>query len=128
MKNIATARIRPIRGILLAWLLIMHCTPVSAARTAVGVVSSVITRSSDGLVFFYVNGTTTGDTPTCTFNPTAGINTTYWIIPSEGTTVGKNLIAALMMAKTTGRAVRVTGTGNCTRWYDGEDVLMIEVM
>jgi hypothetical protein len=62
-------------------------------------------------------GTATGR-PSCATVP-------YWIIKDENSNAGKKLFALLLLAKATGQTITVTGSGTCTRWFDGEDVDVI---
>ncbi len=89
------------------------------AGEVTGTISSVIVRQSDGLTYFYMNGTPTGK-PACAGRP-------YWMIKDENSEVGKKLYALLLTAKTTDATVRVVGLNTCTRWSDGEDVDWIQL-
>jgi len=80
-----------------------------------GVVSSVIARASDGLIFVYVNATPTG-------RPSCAAGTAYWMIHDENSEAGKKQYALLLTAKATGATVTIVGMNACTRWGDGEDI------
>lgn len=84
-----------------------------------GQITSLIIRSSDGLVYFYLSGELSGH-PACA---TGG----YWMVKDENSTAGKRQIAALLAARLSGQIITVSGTGACTRWYDGEDVNGIQI-
>lgn len=84
------------------------------AGTQSGKVTKVFIRASDGLVYFFVEGTGTGK-PACA---SAG----YWIIKDENSSAGKRQLAALLTARASGEAVTISGMNTCTRWHDGEDV------
>lgn len=49
----------------------------------------------------------------------------YWMIRDAKSEIGKQQIALLMTTKALGRSVTIEGTGTCTRWLDGEDILNI---
>ncbi len=87
----------------------------AAAGSQAGQLTVLRTRSSDNLVFFYLNGTATG-------RPACAAGTTYWMIKDENSATGKRQFAMLMSAMLAGKTVSVSGTGACTRWGDGEDV------
>ncbi|MEX2963363.1 hypothetical protein [Microbulbifer sp. TYP-18] len=84
------------------------------AGTQTGQISGVTVRASDGLHYFTMHGTTT-DKPACATN-------TYWIIKDENSTAGKSQLSVVLTAYASGKTVAVTGSGECTRWGDGEDV------
>lgn len=79
-----------------------------------GQVTRLTTRASDGLVYFFLDGTY-ASRPACA---TQG----YWMIKDENSAAGKRQIAALLAARATGAQVTVYGFNACTRWSDGEDV------
>lgn len=92
----------------------------AAAGTASGNILMLIARTSDGLTYFTLSGATTG-APACA---TGG----YWMIPNENSDVGKRVYAAALAAKISGAQIQVVGTGTCTRWGDGEDVLELRII
>lgn len=91
-----------------------------AAGTVTGTVASVLVRQSDGLTYFYVNGTASGQ-PGCA-------TSTYWMISGETSDAGHKLYAMLLEAKISGALIIVTGAGTCIRWPDGEDVLVVQLL
>lgn len=86
----------------------------AAAGEQTGHITSLITRSSDNLIYFYLSGTASGRPACATYR--------YWMIKDEASDTGKRQFAMLMAAYLSGRQVAVTGAGTCTRWGDGEDV------
>jgi hypothetical protein len=97
---------------------LLFITPAHAEGYQVGIVTEVITRASDGLVYFFMSGPITGTRPPCA---TIG----YWMIKDENSAAGKRQLATLLIARTTGQPIKVSGAGVCTRWGDGEDVNII---
>ncbi len=70
-----------------------------------------------------INGTNAGR-PACAKMP-------YWMLgnnSNSNTPVVKQQLALLMQAAATGKAVNVSGTGNCGFWIDGEDVNDIQLV
>ena len=96
--------------VLLASLVVHVCF----AGQQTGVVASLVKRNSDGLLYFYISGSAPGK-PACATQ-------SYWIIKDENSNSGKQILALLMMARSTGQAITVQGSNTCTRWGDGEDV------
>ena len=92
--------------------------PVLAGGTQSGQITQIAVRASDGLIVVYMSGTATG-------RPSCGASQPYWIVKDENSTTGKQQLAALMAARTTGQNVTITGLGTCTRWSDGEDINMV---
>lgn len=84
-----------------------------------GQITRVVTRASDGLVYFYVSGSPI-DRPACATHP-------YWVIKDENSAAGKRQLAVLLAAQTTGRQIAIHGFNACARWSDGEDVNTIEL-
>lgn len=84
------------------------------AGTQSGKVTKVFVRASDGLIYFFVEGTGAGK-PACA---SAG----YWIIKDENSAAGKRQLAVLLTARASGEAVTISGMNTCARWHDGEDV------
>jgi hypothetical protein len=93
--------------------------PAWAFGSARGTVFRLHVRASDGLVYVYLNGDRT-NRPACAVQ-------SYWIIRDETSAVGKQQLALLMLAQTTGRSVIIQGSGLCTRHADGEDIKEIAV-
>ena len=88
--------------------------PAWAFGSAQGTVFRLHVRASDGLVYVYLNGNRI-NRPPCAVQ-------SYWIIRDETSAVGKQQLALLMLAQTTGRSVIIQGSGLCTRFTDGEDI------
>jgi hypothetical protein len=88
--------------------------PASAVGSQTGVVTTILNRNSDGLLYFYMSGSVTGR-PACA-------TISYWIIKDENSNSGKKLFALLLLARQSGQEITVKGAGTCTRWGDGEDV------
>ena len=91
--------------------------PAAHASEQAGRVTSVSVRASDGLILFYLDGTRTAKPACATLN--------YWMIKAENSEAGKRQFAALITARETGRQIKITGAGACTRWADGEDVVTL---
>lgn len=79
-----------------------------------GLITQVITRASDGLVYFFMSGSPS-DRPSCA-------RISYWMIKDENSAAGKRQLAVLLAAHATSKEVTVTGSNTCSRWGDGEDV------
>jgi len=79
-----------------------------------GQITLLLTRASDGLVYFYMSEAPTGR-PACATQP-------YWMIKDENSAAGKRQLAVLLMARATGKVITVIGSNTCSRWSDGEDV------
>ncbi|KQX03586.1 hypothetical protein ASC84_02450 [Acinetobacter sp. Root1280] len=84
-----------------------------------GKVESILVRDHDGLVYIYVSGTRSSNTPNCA-NKQA-----YMMIKNENSPTGKRQLGMLMMAQATNKTVIIVGANTCTRWYDGEDIEMV---
>lgn len=94
---------------------LLMATPIfSFAGQQTGKVQSVTVRASDGLVLFTLEGNSSGKPPCATYS--------YWIIKNENSVAGKQQHATILSTKFAGRTVSVSGTNQCTRWGDGEDV------
>ncbi|AZN38035.1 hypothetical protein EJO50_00740 [Iodobacter ciconiae] len=87
------------------------------AGTQKGTVAAITKRSTDGLLYFTLNGPATGK-PACASWP-------YWMIKDENSMSGMQQLALILMAKKSASVVTVHGTGTCERWGDGEDVYSI---
>ena len=85
-----------------------------------GKVTSVLVRQSDGLHYFYISGTANG-------RPSCANGFSYWMIKDENSAAGRSQLSMLLTAYASGKTVRVTGTGACTRWGDGEDLNTIQL-
>ena len=104
---------------MLTRLLLLTSLCVSAvpcfAGSQKGVITQLLVRASDGVVYFFLSGTPK-DRPSC-----AQV-WTYWMIKDENSTAGKQQLVQLLTAYALGTPVAVFGTNTCTRWGDGEDV------
>jgi len=101
-----------------AYSFFLLCSVLAApvfAGSQTGQVTQLITRSSDGLIYFFMSGTGSGR-PACT----AG--NSYWMVKDEESSTGMTQFAMLLSARETGKSITVYGAGTCTRWKDGEDV------
>ena len=88
--------------------------PAAFAGDHTGKVVQIITRASDGLHYFYLDGSGS--------NKPACARYGYWMIKSEASQTGKDQFAMILSAMATGQTVKVSGANTCTRWSDGEDV------
>lgn len=104
-----------IRALLLSAMLV---SPAFAGYQT-GTVSKLFIRSSDGLIYFFING------PMVQGAACGGGG--YWIIKDENSATGKRQLAALMAARASGQVITVHGDGGCTRWPDGSDVALVEM-
>lgn len=105
---------------LAAWLTaVIFGASGSLASSGNGKIVSFSMRSSDGLSVVIINGSITSK-PSCAAHD-------YFIIKDENSRVGEVQIAQVMTAQASGRSVYIEGTGSCTRWPDGEDVLFISL-
>lgn len=98
----------------------MCITQQVLASTYTGKISAIHVRNADGLVWIYVEGTRTGEVPTCG-------KKTYMIIKNENSESGKRQLALLMLAHATNKKVIVVGANTCTRWGDGEDIDTVSI-
>lgn len=85
------------------------------ASSQTGRVETLIVRASDGLVYVHLEGAVRDGRPACAMHG-------YWMIRDENSAAGKRQYALLLVAKATGRRVVIQGSGQCTRWSDGEDI------
>ncbi len=91
------------------------CSALAGEQT--GKISQIIVRSSDNLHYFILEGASINK-PSC-----AKMN--YWMIRDENSAAGKTQISMLLSAHAQQKAIRIVGSGSCTRWHDGEDVDVI---
>ncbi len=91
------------------------------AGTQTGTISQLTVRASDGLIILYMNGTPS-DRATC------AAHQPYWMIKDENSTSGKQQLAQLVTAYAAGRTVNIVGMGTCTRWGDGEDIDLVNLL
>lgn len=98
------------------------CVPVPAlASEADGRVLDLHVRSTDGLQYVVIDGATTS-------RPACATIRSYFMIKDEHSDAGKAQLAMLLSAKLSQHTVRVIGTGECTRWLDGEDIAEIMIL
>lgn len=107
-----TLRLKQIK-LQIATICALLATPAYSGQQT-GLITQVITRASDGLVYFYMSGSPS-DRPSCATN-------SYWMIKDENSAAGKRQLAVLLTARATSKEVTVTGSNTCSRWGDGEDV------
>jgi len=103
-----------------AIMICMLMSSVTYAGNQVGTVIYVITRASDGLIYFTLSGTKNGS-PACA-------QISYWMIRNENSDAGKRQYAMLLSAKVNGKKIGVSGFNTCTRWGDGEDVNDLQLL
>lgn len=88
--------------------------PAHASESS-GRVRDIVVRQSDGLHFVVLSADPVG-------RPACAASHAYYMIANEASDVGKAQFALLMSAYFADRPVRIVGTGQCTRWGDGEDI------
>ncbi|MBT9494369.1 MAG: hypothetical protein IV107_18940 [Paucibacter sp.] len=93
---------------------LLSCTQVVQAGNQTGRIYSLNFRSSDGLVYFVMDGASI-EKPSCA-------KASYWIVKDENSPTGKRIIAMLLAAKLANAAIVVKGSNLCDRWADGESV------
>lgn len=103
------------RKLILAVSLLCSAFGLAQAGEQSGQVTQILTRASDGLVLFYLSGTPTA-------RPACASAQSYWMIKDENSATGKRQLAILLAARASGQTIRVSGSNQCTRWPDGEDV------
>lgn len=91
---------------------------VSFAGSQGGKITQLIVRS-DNLHYFFLEGKPAN-------RPNCALSQDYWMIKDENSVAGKTQISMLLTAYASGKAITVVGTGDCTRWPDGEDVSYIQ--
>ena len=90
------------------------------ASDYLGKVSVIHVRDADGLIWVYIEGTRTGERPTCA-------DKEYLVIKNENSPAGQRQLALLMMAQASDKTVFIEGARTCTRWGDGEDINMLSI-
>jgi hypothetical protein len=88
------------------------------ANSSEGKVKQLVVRASDGLQYVVIDSAISG-------RAACAANTTYYMITDEHSDAGKSQMAVLLSAYMSGKSVYVEGTGACTRWTDGEDILQV---
>lgn len=109
------------RGLSATMLLVVALAALASpahASSVEGRVKSLVVRASDGLQYVVVEGTFSN-------RAACAQNTTYWMIADEHSDTGKSQFAILLAAYMAGKPVYLQGTGSCTRWVDGEDILVV---
>lgn len=111
MKEMKTARAR--------WLAVFAAAVAMAssaqAGSQLGRITSLVFRASDGLVYFYLEGSPSA-------RPGCAQGQVYWVIRDEKSEAGKRPIAMLLAARAQNAPIHVNGTNACERWGDGESV------
>lgn len=93
----------------------MVIAPLSFAGSQLGRITSLVFRASDGLVYFYLEGSPSA-------RPACAQSQVYWVIRDEKSEAGKRQIAMLLTARALNAPIHVNGTNACERWSDGESV------
>jgi hypothetical protein len=101
---------------------LLTASTCAQASSQTGRVADLVVRSSDGLIYLNLEGPAREGRPPCASNHA------YWMIRDENSGTGKRQYAMLLTAKATGRRVFISGTGQCTRWADGEDIDSIQLL
>ena len=110
---------KKLNGLLIAGLVVGSITTAAQASQQTSTIAQMFKRDSDGLTYVFLSGSRSGK-PSCAYYD-------YFIIRDETSNNGKRQLAMLMMAKATGQAITIIGTGGCTRWVDGEDINAISM-
>ncbi len=102
--------------------IVLFCMMLISSNVAAGwqdgQITQIIVRQSDGLHYFFMTGTATN-------RPTCAAEQKYWMIKDENSVAGKSQLSMLLTAYAAGKTIHVSGTGECSRWVDGEDVNVI---
>ncbi|MDP5278255.1 hypothetical protein Q9Q95_04905 [Sphingomonas sp. DG1-23] len=88
------------------------------ANSSEGKVKSLVVRASDGLQYVVIESAFSG-------RAACAANTSYYMIADEHSDAGKSQMAILLSAYMSGKSVLIEGSGTCTRWTDGEDILVV---
>ncbi|MBU1390186.1 hypothetical protein [Shewanella baltica] len=97
-------------------IVLFICSVSSAfAGGQTGLITQINVRT-DGLHWVVLSGER-GEMPACTKGQYK-----YWMIKDENATYGKSQFSMLLAAYLSGKPVTIIGTGNCSRWGDGEDI------
>lgn len=83
-----------------------------------GLIKSIQALNDGRTIIFMVE--TRADKPSCAAFP-------YWFIANENSTAGKTQVSILLAAHAAKRSVKIVGTGQCSRWSDGEDISSVEI-
>lgn len=111
---------KPGTGFILCTCALALPAQASWAGQVTGKVKYVAARNSDGVISVEIDGTTAG-APACATH-------SYFLIKDENSHMGAVQLSMLLTAKASGQVVRVTGSDACTRWPDGEDINVVEVL
>ncbi|MBB3006214.1 hypothetical protein [Cupriavidus alkaliphilus] len=101
-------------GVLAVFGIVSH----AMAGTAVGKVTKLNVR--EGLVYFTLSGAAVG-------RPGCAVNTQYFMIKDENSSVGRQQIALLLTAMSSDKLITADGANQCTKWGDGEDLRQIVI-
>ncbi|MDE2422387.1 MAG: hypothetical protein KGO49_14550 [Gammaproteobacteria bacterium] len=98
------------------FLILSILTTAAFGGTQTGVPYNLYVRATDGLVYFWMNGAAATNRAPC------ASNTGYWMIQNENSNAGKMQLAQIIAAIGANQTVTIVGSGQCTRWPDGEDI------
>lgn len=87
------------------------------ANSIEGKIATLNVRA-DGLHYVIVEGAPTG-------RAACAASQSYYMIADEHSDAGKSQMAVLLSAYMSGKSVVVWGAGTCTRWGDGEDIMLV---
>jgi len=96
---------------------IIGTTPVAAAASAADGYVTGFVPLSNGIVFFFQNGTISGSHPAC---DTGGLPQ-RWALDST-TAAGQSLLSILLTAKSTHEILRIVGSGTCPTGGNSESI------
>lgn len=103
-----------------ALLTLLVALPAHGQSSQDGTVLQIHVRSTDGLVYVYVNGPRT-TAPGCATD-------TFFTVSNETSVAGRQQLAMLTMAQAAGKRVTIYGTGTCARWPSAEDIAEVVVL
>ncbi len=89
---------------------------VALAGTAKGTISKLHTGPAYGTMFFVTVSAVTTGAPACK------TNAAFSFVFDSATPSGKNTLALLMLAYSTGKSVTISGENSCTLYADTEDL------
>lgn len=104
---------------LFIFILILLFSSEVMASSQTAIIKHIIVRHSDGLQYIYLHGTR-DNKPSCARGE-------YWMIGDENSVAGKTQMSIILLAYASNKKVKITGTGNCSRWRDGETIDMIQL-
>lgn len=114
MRTVFSAYMRILLAI--AGSALMSISTANAGEVS-GKIKQLTSRASDNLHVVIMDAPIQGAPPCATH--------TYLVIRDENSTGGKSQFAMLMSAYLSGTSVQIVGSGTCTRWPDGEDILTV---